>query len=118
MAKKKKKQFRPFESSNVIDCFEDNYLCITKSMMMNKNWLSLTGNSKTLYFYMKLWAYGREQFKFSYKLAQSFIKNHKTIYNSINQLVEKGFIDIVSISKQVGYGTTYKFSERWWKDMK
>lgn len=118
MAKKKKRQFRSFESSNVIDCFEDNYLCLTKSMLDNKNWLSLTSSSKVLYMYMKLWAYGREQFKFSYSLAHTFIKNDKTIYNSISQLVEKGFIDIVSISRQVGYGTTYKFSDRWWKDMK
>jgi len=118
MAKKKKRQFRSFESSNIYDCFEDNYLCLTKSMLDNENWLSLPGNSKTLYIYMKLWAYGREQFKFSYSLANKFIKNNKTIYNSINQLVERGFIEIVSISRQVGYGTTYKFSDRWWNKMK
>lgn len=117
MAKKKKKQFRPFESSNRYMNYEDNFIFITKSMMDNENWLSLTSNSKILYMYMKLWAYGREQFQFAYTLAQNCIKNTKTIHNCINQLVEKGFIDIVSISRKVGYGTTYKFSDRWWKDM-
>ena len=116
--KKKKKNFRSIESSNIQNDYEDNFFYITKSMMLNKNWLSLTGNAKVLYMYMKLWACGREQFPFSYTMAQSFMNNNKTIYNSVKQLVEKGFIEIVSISRQVGYGTIYKFSDRWWTTMK
>lgn len=109
--KKKIKAFKDYECDT--KDLKDNYYVMTKSMVLNENYLSLTNSSKILYSYMKLWSIGKEKFTFSYSLASQFIKNRKTIYNSLNELEEKGFIEVISKSRQVGYGTKYKLSSKW-----
>lgn len=115
MAKKnKQKTFKEYECCNFDN--RDNYLLITKSMMLNDNYISLNSSSKILYHYMKLWSCGNEQFKYSYKLACIVIGSRTTVYRSINELEKKGFIEIVSKSKQVGYSSIFKFSNKWYKN--
>lgn len=113
MAKKKQRTFKDYESCNYQNEFRDNYISLTKSMMLHKNYLSLSANSIKLYNYMKLWACGKKQFKYSYSLAEECIGSRSTIYRCILELEEKGFIDRVSVSRQVGYGAVYEFSNRW-----
>lgn len=113
MAKKKQRTFKSYESCNYENGLRDNYISLTKSMLLHPNYLSLSPNSMKLYNYMKLWACGKKQFKYSYSLATSCIGSRTTIYRSILELEKKGFIERISVSKQVGYGTIYEFSNKW-----
>lgn len=115
MAKKKKKKFREFESSAVREDYQEPYTCITKSMMMSDNWKSLSSSSKIIYTYMKLWSYGRQEFTFSYTLGLEIVSSRTTFKKSIDELVNKGFIEITLISKRPGIGTHYKFIDKWYK---
>lgn len=114
MAKKKRKQFRNFESSELLNEFKEPYVCITKSMMTNERWLNLNYSSQIIYIYMKLWSYGRQEFSFSYTLALNIIKSRSTFKKSVDELVNNGFIEITKISKTPGIGTLYKFSDKWY----
>lgn len=115
MAKRKKqKQFRNFESAEVMNEFKEPYISLTKSMLNSENWLSLNYSSQIVYIYMKMWSYGRQEFKFSYSLALNFIKSRTTFKKSIDELVKNGFIEITKISRTPGIGTIYKFSNKWY----
>ena len=85
MAKQKKqKQFRNFESSSFSTDFKEPYISLTKSMLTNEKWLSLNYSSQLIYVYMKMWAYGRQEFKFSYSLALNIVKSVSIIMNKKN----------------------------------
>ena len=115
MAKQKKqKQFRNFESSSFSTDFKEPYISLTKSMLTNEKWLSLNYSSQLIYVYMKMLAYGRQEFKFSYSLALNIVKSKTTFKKSIDELVDKGFIEIIRISRTPGIGTIYKFSNKWY----
>ena len=91
MAKKKRKQFRDFESSAMLEGFKEPYVCITKSMLTSEKWANLNYSSKLVYLYMKLWSYGRQEFKFSYSLALNIVGSKTTYKKSIDELVANGF---------------------------
>lgn len=116
MAKtKKQKRFRSFESSEITSDFKEPYISLTKSMLNNENWIDLNYSSKIIYIYMKLWSYGRQEFKFSYSLALNIVSSRTTFKKSIDELVTKGFIEIIRISRTPGIGTIYKFSDKWYR---
>lgn len=114
MAKKKKKQFRSFESSDIQNDFKEPYVCLTKSMITSEKWKQLNYASRELYIHMKLWSFGREEFKFSYSLALNVVGSRTTIKKSINDLVKNGFIEVIRISRTPGIGTIYKFTDKWY----
>ena len=114
MAKKKRKQFREFESGAILEGFKEPYISITKSMLVNERWLSLNYSSQLIYIYMKLWSYGRQEFKFSYSLALNIVKSKSTFKKSIDELVNNGFIEIIRISRTPGIGTIYRFTNKWY----
>ena len=115
MAKKKKKKFREFESSAVREDYQEPYVCLTKSMITSEKWKQLNYASREMYIHMKLWAFGRQEFKFSYTLALNVVASRTTIKKAIDDLVDKGFIEIVRISRTPGIGTIYKFIDNWYK---
>jgi len=114
MSKKKRKTFRYFESSDIKNGFQEPYISITKSMLTSEKWKSLNYASKEIYLQMKLWSYGREEFKFSYSLALNVVKSRSTFKKAIDELTTNGFIEIIRISRTPGIGTIYKFSDKWY----
>jgi len=114
MSKKKRKQFRTFESNAVYEDFKEPYICMTYSMLDNEKWLSLGYPAQIIYIYMKKWAYGRQEFKFSYRLGLHVFKSYSTFKRAIDELVDNGFIEIIRISRTPGIGTIYKFSDKWY----
>lgn len=114
MAKKKRKQFRDFESSAMLEGFKEPYVCITKSMLTSEKWKLLGYPAKTIYLYMKLWSYGRQEFEFSYRLALNVFKSYSTFKKAIDELTKNGFIEITRISRTPGIGTRYKFTNKWY----
>lgn len=115
MSRKKRKQFRDFESSAMLDDYKEPYVCITKSMLTSEKWGNLGYPAKTIYLYMKLWSYGRQEFEFSYNLALNVVGSRKTFKKAIDELVENGFLEIIRISRTPGIGTRYKFISKWYK---
>jgi len=114
MSKKKRKQFRDFESSAIYEDYKEPYVCLTKSMLESEKWHLLGYPAQTIYVYMKLWSYGRQQFQFSYRLALNVFKSYATFKKAIDELITNGFIEIIRISRTPGIGTIYKFSDKWY----
>ena len=114
MAKKKKKQFRSFESSDIQNDFKEPYISLTRSMLTSENWKNLSYTAREIYLHMKLWSYGREEFKFSYSLALNVVNSKSTVKKAIDDLVKNGFLEIIRISRTPGIGTIYKFSNKWY----
>ena len=114
MSKKKKKKFRYFESSEIQNDFQEPYISITKSMLTSEKWRNLSYTARELYLNMKLWSYGREEFKFSYTLALNVVSSTATVKKAIDDLVKNGFIEIIRISRNPGVGTIYKFTNKWY----
>jgi len=111
---KKRKKFRDFESSAIIEDFKEQYISLTRSMLINEKWLNLKYSSQVIYIQMKLWARGKQEFKYSYSLAENILGSTRTIKSSIEELIDNGFIEIVKCSKRPGIGTIYKFSNNWY----
>ena len=114
MSKKKRKQFRDFESSALYEGFKEPYICMTFSMLDDEKWESLSYSAQSVYISMKRWAYGRQEFKYSYRLALKKVKSFSTFSKAIKELVDNGFIEIIRISRTPGIGTIYKFSNKWY----
>ena len=98
-----------------MDDFKEPYISITKSMMTSQKWLDLSYSAQQIYLYMKLWSYGRQEFKFSYSLALNIVKSKTTFKKAIDELVASGFIEIIKISRTPGIGTVYRFTDKWYK---
>lgn len=109
--RKKSKQFKDYECST--DNLLDNYIVMTKSMLRSDKWLSLTYSSRDVYIKMKLWSMGNSSFDYSYTLAQKEGITSATYKRAIKELTDKGFIEIIRISRVPGIGTRYKFSNKW-----
>ena len=58
-AEKERKEFKPYEGRNK----NERHIRLTKDMLMDKVYLSLSCPSRVLYNYMKLWAYGSKEYK-------------------------------------------------------
>lgn len=106
-----KAPFKLYEGSKS----KDKHIRKTSSMMLNQNYLSLKPSSIIIYDYMKLWACGNEEFDFSISMGKKTpIKSTTTINNAIDELVKKGFIDIVKASTGGGHiPRRFRFSSRW-----
>ena len=115
MSRKKRKQFRDFESSAVLDDFKEPYVCMTRSMLISEKWNNLSYPTQKIYWYMKLWSYGKVEFEFSYSLALNVVGSRKTFKKAIDELVKNGFIEITRISRTPGIGSYYKFTNKWYK---
>lgn len=104
-----KAPFKPYEGSRQ----KDKHIRITKSMMMNKNYIDLSYSAKTLYAYMKLWACGDQEFEFSWSLAKNLIKSNTTYITSKNELIDKKFLLCVRTCKCSRMPNKYKFISDW-----
>lgn len=69
-------------------------LKIKNDILKNEDFISLTNTSKVLYFYIKMWAGDKKTFYYSYSLANKIIGSRTTIYRSIIELQNKGFIHV------------------------
>lgn len=109
--RKKSKQFKDYEC-NTKD-LRDNYIVLTKSMILSDSWRSLNYSTKDVYIKMKLWSLGNISVMYSYKLALTEGITSATYKRAVDELVEKGFIEITRISRTPGIATKYKFSNKW-----
>ena len=115
-AKKERKEFKPYEGRNK----NERHIRLTKDMLMDKVYLSLSCPSRVLYNYMKLWAYGSKEYKdkgtfdYSVSLAMQMCGvSNKTAIKCFHELEEKGFIERQNNSKFSKQTSKWKFSSKW-----
>ena len=108
---KKKKTFKDYECDT--EDLLDKYIVLTKSMLTSDKWLSLKYSTRDVYIKMKLWSIGNSTYDYSYKLAEKEGITSATYKRAIQELIDKGFIEIIRISRTPGIGTRYKFSNKW-----
>ena len=115
-AEKERKEFKPYEGRNK----NERHIRLTKDMLMDKVYLSLSCPSRVLYNYMKLWAYGSKEYKdkgtfdYSVSLAMQMCGvSNKTAIKCLHELEEKGFIERQNNSKFSKQTSKWKFSSKW-----
>ena len=115
-AKKERKEFKPYEGRNK----NERHIRLTKDMLMDKVYLSLSCPSRVLYNYMKLWAYGSKEYKdkgtfdYSVSLAMQMCGvSNKTAIKCFHELEEKGFIERQNNSKFSKQTSKWGFSSKW-----
>lgn len=115
-AEKEKKEFKPYEGRNK----NERHIRLTKDMLMDKVYLSLSCPSRVLYNYMKLWAYGSKEYKdkgtfdYSVSLAMQMCGvSNKTAIKCFHELEEKGFIERQNNSKFSKQTSKWRFSSKW-----
>lgn len=115
-AEKERKEFKPYEGRNK----NERHIRLTKDMLMDKVYLSLSCPSRVLYNYMKLWAYGSKEYKdkgtFDYSVSiamQMCGVSNKTAIKCFHELEEKGFIERQNNSKFSKQTSKWRFSSRW-----
>ena len=115
-AEKERKEFKPYEGRNK----NERHIRLTKDMLMDKVYLSLSCPSRVLYNYMKLWAYGSKEYKdkgtFNYSVSlamQMCGVSNKTAIKCFHELEEKGFIERQNNSKFSKQTSKWKFSSKW-----
>ena len=97
--KKRSKQFKDYECST--NNLLDNYIVLTKSMLLSEKWLLLRYSTRDVYIKMKLWSMGNSTFDYSYKLAEKEGITSATYKRAIKELVDNGFIEIIRISREI-----------------
>ena len=117
-AEKERKEFKLYECRNK----NERHIRLTKDMLMDKVYLSLSCPSRVLYNYMKLWAYGSKEYKdkgtfdYSVSLAMQMCGvSNKTAIKCFHELEEKGFIERQNSSKFSKQTSKWKFSSKWAK---
>ena len=115
-AEKERKEFNPYEGRNK----NERHIRLTKDMLMDKVYLSLSCPSRVLYNYMKLWAYGSKEYKdkgtfdYSVSLAMQMCGvSNKTAIKCFHELEEKGFIERQNNSKFSKQTSKWRFSSKW-----
>ena len=115
-AEKERKEFKPYEGRNK----NERHIRLTKDMLMDKVYLSLSCPSRVLYNYMKLWAYGSKEYKdkgtfdYSVSLAMQMCGvSNKTAIKCFHELEEKGFIERQNNSKFTKQTSKWRFSSKW-----
>lgn len=112
MARKKNiAPFRTFEGKK----FNDIHIRLTKDMLMNKTFISLSYSARILYIYMKLWAAGREEVEYAWSVASQVLGSSATFNSSKKELIEKGFIKITRTCKCSRLPNRYQFISDWSK---
>jgi len=114
MPKFKRTAFKPWESKKD-DGFEKRYTRIASTQLASEPMRTLSASAFKILIYMKIEAGGRKEFTFSNVKYRAFMSK-PTFFKVLNELVEKGFIDIKERNKNQRISNVYLFSERW-KDL-
>lgn len=89
------------------------FIRVYHDLLLNKNFLSLKKSSKLVYFYMLDYSVGNREFEFPYSIY-SKITARQTFQESIKELTEKGFIEVIEYGKNTRTPNKYQFSSKWY----
>lgn len=93
---------------------KDRHIRMTYDMLMNPNILKLPGNALKLYCYMKLWACGQPELRFSHSLAKKLMTG-PTFTKAKKDLIQFGLIDQPNYfsARDKREPCEFVFSDRW-----
>lgn len=103
--------FKPYEGRK----FNGRHMRMTHDQLQDKAFISLRFSSQVLYLYMKDWACGDVDFRYSWRLANKIIKSSRTYQSAKKELIDKGFIICTRTGKCLGEPNHYKFVSDWSK---
>ncbi len=122
--KEERKKFRSWEC----EFQKDRYIRFPHSALTHENFKSLSVYAKTLYMYMKDWAYGCKgfiekqenngngEFEFSIRLAKSILNcSLQKASDTVHELEQKGFIERQNNSARSYQTSIWQFSDKWYK---
>lgn len=105
---RKKAPFKDYEGSKQ----NDKHIRKTQDMMMSESYLSLSHTAKVVYDYMKLWACGNTEFYYAKELSKKYM-SPTTFLTAKDELIEKGFIELIETNPFAHIPNKYKFSSKW-----
>ena len=82
------------------------------TLLMHDNFIRLRPNAMRLYIYMTDYANGQQETAFPKSIYEK-ITTKQTFQNSIEQLEDFGFIEIIKKGKPTRTENIYKFSDKW-----
>lgn len=111
MARNKKKPFAPWETKNN-DGIEKRYFRMVATIMASKPMRRLSSSAFKIYCYMRIECGGQRSFKFPHAKYRDYMSK-PTFFNARDELIRKGFIDVVQNNKNLRQANVYAFSDRW-----
>ena len=111
MARKKITPFEPWETKNT-DGVEKRYFRMGATLMASEQMRSLSPSAFKIYCYMRLESAGNRSFKFPHAKYRSYMSK-PTFLKAKQELIDKGFIDVVQNNKNLRKSNIYAFSDRW-----
>jgi len=112
-----KKNKTPFHHYETDKKYEDMYIRLTKTLLLNNNFKTLQNSAKVLYIYMRLWAYPKKEFSYSIGNSKGLMSKN-TFLKNVDILEKEGFINIKFRNKYSHMVNIYEFSDRWYKNPK
>lgn len=111
MAKHKITPFEPWETKNA-NGVEKRYFRMGATLMASEQMRSLSSSAFKIYCYMRIESGGNRSFKFPHVKYRSYMSK-PTFQKAKQELIDKGFIDVVRNNKNLRMANIYAFSERW-----
>lgn len=105
-------EIRPWLSAKS-NCKEGRFIQIGNSLLLSKTFQKLSPGAQMMFLCMAMESGGRRDFKFPHSsiLKYGFNKNYGAKY--INELIENGFIELVSSGWTVRQANEYRFAFEW-----
>ncbi|MEY8413593.1 hypothetical protein AALB51_20455 [Lachnospiraceae bacterium 62-26] len=108
---RKKVPFQAWES-RADGGYEKRYFRLGATIMASEAMLSLSNSAFRVYCHMRITSGGKRSFTFPYSKYKIFM-TRPTFVKARDELVEKGFVDVVQNNKNLRKANIYCFSERW-----
>lgn len=111
MARTKKTPFAPWESRKA-DGIEERYFRMGASFMASEAVRGLSGNAFKILCFMKIESGGRREFQFPFRKYKAYMAK-STFFRARDELIQKGFLEIVQCNRNLRQANVYSFSEQW-----
>lgn len=111
MAKHKITPFEQWETKNA-NGVEKRYFRMGATLMASEQMRSLSSSAFKIYCYMRIESAGNRSFKFPHAKYRAYMSK-PTFGKAKQELINKGFIDVVQNNKNRRKSNIYAFSDRW-----
>lgn len=113
MARHKITPFEQWETTNA-NGVEKRYFRMGATLMASEQMRSLSPSAFKIYCYMRIESAGNKSFKFPHAKYRSYMTK-PTFQKAKQELIDKGFIDVIQNNKNLRKANIYAFSDRWKK---
>lgn len=111
MARHKIVPFEQWETTKA-DGVEKRYIRLGATLMASEKMRSLSPSAFKIYCYMRIESGGNRSFKFPHAKYCSYMSK-PTFIKAKQELIDKGFIDVVQNNQNLRKANIYAFSDRW-----